>query len=257
MTLNDDDIRALPGADVYDRDNRLVGTVGQVWADTTGHPSWVSVHTGLFGLKESLLPLLGAEFADGQLHSPYGKALIAKAPNLDVDVDHPLDSGGLRDLYVHYALALDDSPSGSAANHTPSAPAHPGDDADARTLVRSEERLDVRTETAAVEKVRLRKHVVTEYVTTTVPVRREEVRIERVPVTDPDDIGDEVLTDAQIGESEHEIVLHAERPVVSTETVPVERVRLIKDIVTEQHTVGGEVRKERIDVESLNPPPCE
>jgi uncharacterized protein (TIGR02271 family) len=254
MTLSNDDIRALLGADVYDRTNRLVGTIAQVWADTTGQPAWVSVHTGLFGLKESLLPLIGAEFAGGRLHSPYDKAVIAKAPNLDVDVDHPLDSEGLRDLYAHYALVLDDSPSGSAANHPPAGPAHPGDDADGRTLIRSEERLDIRTETAAVEKVRLRKYVVTEYVTTTVPVRREELRVERVPVTDSDDVGDEMPSDAQISESAHEIVLHAERPVVSTETVPVERVRLLKDIVTEQQTVGGEVRKERIDVEPPDPP---
>jgi uncharacterized protein (TIGR02271 family) len=105
-----------------------------------------------------------------------------------------------------------------------------------------------------VEKVRLRKYVVTEYVTTTVPIPREEVRIERIPVTDADDIGDEVWSDAQIGESEHEIVLYAERPVISTETVRVERVRVVKDIVTEQQTVGGEVRKERIDVEPPDPP---
>ena len=50
-----------------------------------------------------------------------------------------------------------------------------------------------------------------------------------------------------ITEAEHEVVLHAERPVVDTVVEPVERVRLDKQTVTEQQTVEGDVRKERID----------
>ena len=37
-----------------------------------------------------------------------------------------------------------------------------------------------------------------------------------------------------ISEEEHEVTLHAERPVVAKEAVPVERVRLDKETVTEQ-----------------------
>jgi stress response protein YsnF len=37
--------------------------------------------------------------------------------------------------------------------------------------------------------------------------------------------------------------------VVAKEAVPVERVRMDTDTVTEQHTVGETVRKEQIDVE--------
>jgi len=50
-----------------------------------------------------------------------------------------------------------------------------------------------------------------------------------------------------LSEAEHEVTLHAERPVVNTETVPVERVRLAKETVTDQQRVSGEVRKEQID----------
>ena len=46
---------------------------------------------------------------------------------------------------------------------------------------------------------------------------------------------------------EHELTLSAERPVVTTEAVPVERVRPGKETVTEQQTVGGEIRKEQIE----------
>ncbi len=55
----------------------------------------------------------------------------------------------------------------------------------------------------------------------------------------------------QIGAGEEqEIVLHAERPVVRTETMPVERVRVGKQTVTEQQQVDGQVRKEQIELDT-------
>ena len=57
------------------------------------------------------------------------------------------------------------------------------------------------------------------------------------------------LDGPEISEDEHEVVLHAEEPVVETRAVPKERVRLETDTVTDEETVSGEVRKERIDVE--------
>ena len=58
----------------------------------------------------------------------------------------------------------------------------------------------------------------------------------------------DALSGADISEEEHEVILHAERPVVATEAVPVERVRLGTETVTEEQTVTGEVRKEQIEV---------
>jgi uncharacterized protein (TIGR02271 family) len=78
------------------------------------------------------------------------------------------------------------------------------------------------------------------------PVSREEVRIEREPITDAN--RDAALSGADISEEEHEVVLTEERPVVQTDAVAVERVRLGTETVTEQQTVSGEVRKERIDL---------
>jgi stress response protein YsnF len=57
------------------------------------------------------------------------------------------------------------------------------------------------------------------------------------------------MSGQDISEDEHEVVLHEERPVTQKETVPVERVQLDTETVTEQETVGEEVRKERVDVE--------
>jgi stress response protein YsnF len=55
-------------------------------------------------------------------------------------------------------------------------------DDDAVEVVRSEEEVSFGTTPAAPrERVRLRKHVVTDHVEKTVPVRREEVRVETDP----------------------------------------------------------------------------
>ncbi len=45
------------------------------------------------------------------------------------------------------------------------------------------------------------------------------------------------------------MVLHEETPVVEKEVVPKERVRLDKDVTTEQQRVSEEVRKEQIDTD--------
>ena len=117
-------------------------------------------------------------------------------------------------------------------------------------MTRSEERLNVGTEKEATGRVRLRKYVTTENVTKTVPVQREEVRLEREPITEQN--RGAAMTGPDLSDEEHEVVLHEERPVVEKETVPVERVRLDKDTVTEDVTVNEEVRKERIETDGID-----
>ena len=112
-------------------------------------------------------------------------------------------------------------------------------------LTRSEERLHVGTERVEAGRARLRKYIVEENVSTTVPVSHEEVRIEREPITEAN-VGD-AMAGAELSEEEHEVTLHAERPVVSKETVPVERVKLTTDTVTEDAQVDETLRKEQID----------
>jgi uncharacterized protein (TIGR02271 family) len=114
-------------------------------------------------------------------------------------------------------------------------------------MTRSEEQLNVGTEKVQAGRARLRKYVVTEQQTVNVPVSREEVRVEREPITDAN--RGEALSGPDISEEEHEVVLSEERPVVSKEAVPVERVRLDKETVTDQESVTEEVRKEEIDVD--------
>jgi uncharacterized protein (TIGR02271 family) len=118
-------------------------------------------------------------------------------------------------------------------------------------MTRSEEELQVGTRTQEAGRARLRKYVVTEQQTTTVPVTHEEVRLEREPITEGN-VG-AAVDGPTISEEEHEVVLHEEVPVVSTEARPVERVRLDTETVTEEQAVSGEVRKEQIEMEGDDP----
>jgi uncharacterized protein (TIGR02271 family) len=90
--------------------------------------------------------------------------------------------------------------------------------------------------------------VVTERQQVTVPVSHEEVTLEREPITDAN--RGPAYDGPAISEEEHEITLHAERPAVDTEAVAVERVRLDTQTVTNQETVGGQVRKEEIELDT-------
>jgi stress response protein YsnF len=73
-----------------------------------------------------------------------------------------------------------------------------------------------------------------------------EVHIEREPITDAN--AGAATDGPAISEEEHEVVLHAEEPVVEKRMVPKERVRLDEDVVTENVEVEDEVRHEEIDI---------
>jgi uncharacterized protein (TIGR02271 family) len=131
-----------------------------------------------------------------------------------------------------------------AAPVAPAAPAVPqrdeGTPPEGMTL--SEERLYVDKRERPRERVRLTKYVVTEEVTITVPVRREEVRIERVPIT-----GDETVLPGD--DSAAELTLMEEEPVVEKRVLPRERVRLEKDVRVEERHISESLRREEIDIE--------
>ncbi|MGS2591835.1 DUF2382 domain-containing protein [Streptomyces hebeiensis] len=298
----------LVGLGVYDRNGDKVGTVGQVYVgDRTGRPEWVTVKTGLFGMKESLVPLAGARRAGEDIHVPYARETVKDAPRLDAD-EH-LDPGQETQLYEHYGLSVGGTGIGTAAATGPAAGAGMGIGAGteegagtgARTgtagttggtgagagmgtgmgagltdepgamaggqgrapagagmrgampgegkalhgeeLIRSEEQLRVGAEEHEVGHARLRKVVVTEHVTTSVPLSHEEVRVVHEAIA-PEERGG--YGRSRIGEAQTEVTLHAEEPVISKETVPVERVRMETERVTEQKEVSAEVRKEEI-----------
>jgi uncharacterized protein (TIGR02271 family) len=231
-------VRTWRGKTVFDRDGRRIGPITDVYADTrTGRPEWAVVDTGLFGAKSTFVPIGEARSTGDDVQVPYQKQLVKDAPKLDTDRD--LSVADERELWRHYGLdydAGDDTADRDASGR-------PTDTA----MTRSEEELRVGTETRERGRARLRRYVTTEEVTTTVPVRREEVRLRREPITDEN--LDAATSGPELSEAEHEVVLHEEAPVVEKRVVPKERVRLDTDTVTGEREVAEEVRKEQIDVD--------
>jgi uncharacterized protein (TIGR02271 family) len=266
--IAENDIQQVQGADVYGVDGDKIGRAGQIYLDDeTGRPEWVTVNTGLFGMNESFVPLAEANLADNGVTVPFGKDAVKNAPNVDPGDGH-LSQEEERALYEHYGLSYSERTSDSGLPSGQTDTERHGDTRDLaydesgsvghdtsgpntdEAMTRSEERLKVGTEKQEAGRARLRKYVVTEQQSVTVPVTREEVRIEREPITEAN--RGEALSGPDISEEEHEVTLHEERPVVETEAVPVERVRLAKEQVTEQETVSGEVRKEQIETDGLD-----
>jgi uncharacterized protein (TIGR02271 family) len=114
-------------------------------------------------------------------------------------------------------------------------------------MTRSEEELRAGSERRETGRARLRKHVTTERETRSVPVKRETARVEREPITDAN--VERAMRGPEISEAEHEVTLEAEEPVVEKRVEPKERVRLEKDVQTDEETVSDEVRKERVERE--------
>ena len=303
MSLTTDQARTLAGSggNVVSADGGKIGGIGQIYLDdATGDPTWVTAKTGLFGTKESFVPLENARVQGDDVVVGYDKDKVKDAPR--VDPDGSLSPEEEDSLYNYYGLGgastgtgYADSTSGtetgiasgyvenaSDADYSETATtagsgtgtgfaAGTGTDASTsgsdrgldtdrgtvghdtsgpttdQAMTRSEEQLKVGTTTRETGRARLRKYVVTENVTQTVPVSREEVRVEREPITDAN--RGAAYDGPAISEEEHEVVLHAEEPVVQKEAVAVERVRLDKDTVTDQETVSEEVRKEQIEFE--------
>jgi uncharacterized protein (TIGR02271 family) len=249
-------LQSIMGQNAVDAEGSKVGRVGQIYLDDrTGQPQWVTVSTGMFGTKESFAPLYGSRVEGDQLVLAVSKNLVKDAPN--VENDGHLEDSEVDALFAHYNGYLGEQSqtttgnaeyAGGSADNAEYAGSQGHDTSGPNTddaMTRSEERLHVGTEQVETGRARLRKYIVTENVTTTVPVSHEEVRIEREPITEANRA--QAMAGGDLTEEEHEVTLHAERPVVSKETVPVERVRLATETVSEQQTVSEQVRKEQID----------
>jgi uncharacterized protein (TIGR02271 family) len=288
VTITAQSIQQYIGKTLYDDEGNKVGKIGAVFLDdVSGSPEWVTVSTGFFGTNESFVPVSGASARDDGLSVPHGKDKIKNAPNVDVEQGH-LSSEEEASLYRYYGLDYEgtNSPgrgdaqsySGPRTDEQTTGYATTGrgetrsdvDDADdaertrqsadvdrdrTRTdasdddaMTRSEERLNVGKETVATGKARLRKWVETEHQQVDVPVRKEKVRLESEPITDEN--RDSAYRGPDITEDEHEVTVREERPVVEKEAVPVERVKMATETQEETRTVGGEVRKERVDVDA-------
>jgi uncharacterized protein (TIGR02271 family) len=249
------DILSYRGQELRGTDGDKIGKIEEIYLDTESNaPEWALVNTGLFGTKSSFVPIRDATPGDDGLTVPFDKSTVKDAPS--VDPDGQLSQREEAELYRHYGLEYSESRSdtglaeGGAGSGVGNGESRGRDVSGPTTddaMTRSEEELRVGTTERETGRVRLRKYVVEDEVTQTVPVKREKARLEREPITDAN--VDEAMSGPEISEEEHEVVLREEEPVVEKRTVPKERVRLDTDVETEQREVSETVRREEIDAD--------
>jgi len=259
------DVQAWRGCDLVDNDGDKIGKIQDIYLDRqSGDPEWATVKTGLFGTKVSFVPIRDANSSgEGQVRVTFTKDQVKDAPK--IDADGQLSEEEESQLYQHYGrsdygdwagddrtagLGLRDDDDTSARftrDRDSDAETTGRDTAGGEAMTRSEEELAVGTRGRETGRARLRKYVETEDQEQTVPVKRETARVEREPITDAN--RDVAMGGPEITESEHEVTLREEEPVVEKRTVPKERVRLEKDTEVDEETVGGQVRKERIETD--------
>jgi uncharacterized protein (TIGR02271 family) len=257
---NIQELTTMRGSSVYTSDGEKLGDFEEIYHDeATGEPEWIRVKSstlgGILGTKHFMVPLAGAEFQDGEdpaIRVPYSKDRIQYAPDVEGEWISEEDE---RQLYRHYGLQPSERrsetqlPEGEIreqhqhpAGEMHEEHQHPATPHGEATISRREEELQVGKRDVEYGRVRLRKWVETEPVTEQVELRRETAFVERQPVDRP-------ASGAAIGEEEVEMPLHREEPVVSKETVEREQITVHPEEETEEETVHGEVRRERVEVE--------
>lgn len=113
-----------------------------------------------------------------------------------------------------------------------------------RRLTLSEEQLAVGKRSVQAGEVAVRKHVDTRHVEQEVELVREEVSVERRPLS-----ADSTADIRDIGEEEIRVPVMREEAVVEKRTVPIEEVVIRKEAVADTQRVSADLRKETVDVD--------
>jgi len=219
------------------------------------------------GVLAGVIPVLGPVIAGGTLatilaNAAGGAALAGLAgaligagvPEDEANYYHGEFEAGRTIVTVHAGARVDEATAilrrhgaydmqsrGATASATATAGAATGAD---QTIEVREEELHAHTRPVEAGEVRVRKEVHTEHETVEVPVRREEVVIERHAPT-----GRHTSTsDIREGE-EIRIPVMEEQVVVEKQAVVKEEVSVGKRVVEDTERVGGEVRREEVRVE--------
>lgn len=157
---------------------------------------------------------------------------------LDTDEKEVILAGMSRDAL----LKLPDYDSSRAGTYDQSFRSHLSDDLRTKRITRSAEELRIGKRMAQKGEVRVSKHVETEHVRQTVPVRSEEVRVERRPVERAVGSASEIRDDEIVVPVMEEEAVVEKRPVVKEEIV------ISKAPTTTERTVEADVRREEVDV---------
>jgi uncharacterized protein (TIGR02271 family) len=256
------------GRTMVGSDGEKIGKITDVYEDPeTGKLEWATVSSGLFATKSNFVPLAGAAPDGENVRAGVTKDQVKDAPGVEDDGD--LSEAEERRLFEHYdvpytsagSTTAQGAPDGQSTDTDSVADDRSERDGDSvghdsralnrdDAMTRSEEQLTVRTRQREAGRARLRKYVVTEMVTKTVPVSHEEVRIEREPISDAN--RDPATDGPDISEQEHEVVLHEDEVVVDKQAVAQERVRIATETITEDQQVSEELRKEQIEADGAD-----
>ena len=234
---------AYAGKTAVDPAGDKIGTVEQVYVnDASGQPDWVTLRTGMFG-KDRFAPLHGSSFSGDNLVLPYSKDVVKDSPSV-ADTDH-LDADESDALFSYYQQYLGSGDTSRGATDTEYVAGRGKGRAKVGSegyLTRSEEQLRVGTRQVEAGRAGIRKYVVTEQQTVSVPVSHDEVRVVREPLQPGD-----TVEGATIGEDSIEVTLMEDQVHVDKQVVGVEKVRLATETVTEQQNITESVRKEQIE----------
>jgi uncharacterized protein (TIGR02271 family) len=262
------------GYTVYDRDGDKVGKVDDLFVDESDQPEYIGVKMGFFGIRSTLIPMdiVTVDEQNESMTVNEEKSRIKDGPNFDDD--HEITPDFERQVYEYFGLQGTDGARGSYGDYygdeqagvvgpgmregdveTGEFRGHPADDEGVRQregsdlddrdelrVQRSEEELVAGTREREAGAMRVRKRVRTDRERIEVPVRHEEVSVERVPVSGE-------ATEAQIGEDEVVVPVTEEEVVTDKRAVAKEEIRVRKDAVQDTEVVEEDVRKEEIDID--------
>ena len=268
------------GYTVVDESGSKIGKVDDLFLDEKDQPEYFGVKMGFLGTSSTLIPAdvttvdnergfievsrtkdsvkNGPAFDDdkeitpeyeNEVRSYYGLGAMESSEDRGSYGEHSgsstTDSGSAGT--VGAGMSMGDTESGEFREHdrNQEGVAQPGsdlEDEDELRVQRSEEELRAGTREREAGSMRVRKRVRTDRERIEVPVKHEEVSVERVPLSGE-------ATEAQIGEDEVSIPVTEEEVVVSKKAVAKEEIRLRKDVVEGTEVVEEDVRREEVDIE--------
>jgi uncharacterized protein (TIGR02271 family) len=266
------------GYEVYDHSGEKIGKVDDLFVDESDQPEYVGVKMGLLGTRSTLIPMdiVTVEESAGRLVTSADKETVKNGPTFDDDRE--ITAGFENEVYSYYGLSRSSGPESSgsygsyyADESTEAGTVGPGmsmgdtesgefrehaltdegvnqsrgddlEDEDELRIQRSEEELRVGTREREAGVINVRKRMRTDRERVEVPVRHEEVHVDRVPINSE-------TSGAQIGEDEVRVPITEEEVVVEKRPVAKEEVRIRKDVVEDTEVVEEDVRREEVEVE--------
>src|SRR5215207_1997547 len=245
--------------EIYDQYGQRIGPIRDLFVDERDEPEYLGVQAGLLENRSALIPAETITVDDRlrRMVVSHPRSVVETAPTLGYDEEVTPEFE--RQVRTHYGLDIVDR-AGYGAYYTGEAeptetrsaepaPPLPGREDDELRVRRSEEEIRVETRERQAGEMRVRKRVRTEREHLTVPKKRVEVTVERVPVDEAGPSEEEAATAPQIGEEETVIPVVEEEIVVEKRPVVKEEIRIRRRVVEDVEVVEEDVRREEVEID--------